>query len=167
MPVTEVLPTHCLAFVAGGAARGSGGMVNGETSAAGAARILIVEDDPWIRRMVCWALEDEGLQVDEAPDGRAALAALACRRPALVLLDIGLPLVDGYGVAAALRAAYGESVPIVVLTANGHAAESAARVGTADYLAKPFDTVELLAIIRRLLGCEHPSPAEAVGSGPA
>jgi DNA-binding response OmpR family regulator len=140
-------------------------VVNEEATAAGAGRILVVEDDPWIRRMVCWALEEEGLQSDEAADGRVALACLAERRPALVLLDIGLPLVDGFGVADALHATYGEAVPIVVMTANGQAAKSAARVGATAFVAKPFDMSELLQIIRHLVEGDESSSAEVVSSG--
>lgn len=135
-----------------------------DATAAAAHRILVVEDDPWIRRMVCWALEEEGLASDEAADGRMAVGYLNERRPALVLLDIGLPLVDGYGVAAALHASYGEQVPIVVMTANGRAQESAARVGAAGFVAKPFDMTELLEIVQQLLRGAAAS-IEPVGGG--
>jgi len=113
--------------------------------------VLLVEDDPGLRRLIAWALEDEALPCVAVADGQQALDWLDTARPALVLLDMGLPLVDGDGVAAGLRARYGEGVPIVVLTADGRAPEKARRVGAADVLRKPFDIEELVARVARLL----------------
>jgi DNA-binding response OmpR family regulator len=101
--------------------------------------------------MLLWALEEDGVPVVGAADGRAALAWIGANRPALVLLDIGLPFVDGYGVAEGLRRAHGDAVPIVVMTAGTRTDESARRVGARDFVAKPFDLEELLAILYRIL----------------
>lgn len=116
------------------------------------ARILVVEDDPSVRELIGWALEDEGLPAVAVADGRAAIDWLSKHRPAAVLLDIDLPIVDGFGVAEALRVAHGPGVPVVVMTAGSRAAESARRIGARDFLAKPFDVDEMLNAVGRALG---------------
>src|SRR5579871_4591142 len=113
--------------------------------------VLIVDDDPTMRQVMSWALEEEGLQVAAAGDGRAALETIGRERPALVVLDMGLPLVDGYGVATGLRAAYGAAVPILLVTADGRAAEKARRVGARAYLHKPFELDDLVRAVQRIL----------------
>jgi DNA-binding response OmpR family regulator len=122
-----------------------------DATADPSAPILVVEDDPHLRLTVEWTLADDGLMVESVPDGRAALDWLEHRRPQLVLLDIGLPGVDGYGVAEGLRERYGTTVPIVVLTADGSAPEKARRVGAVDYMHKPFDIDAFLHCVRRAL----------------
>jgi DNA-binding response OmpR family regulator len=114
-------------------------------------RILVVDDDPSLRQLIQWTLEDEGWAVDTAADGRQALDRAARERPRLVVLDMGLPLVDGFGVAAGLHALYGDAVPIVVITADGQAAAKAARVGARAHLAKPFELDDLCALVRGAL----------------
>ena len=124
------------------------------TAAAGDPReapILVVDDDPEIRQMIQWALEDEGWTVQTAADGRQALEQATRSRPSLVVLDMGLPLVDGTGVASGLRAAYGAAIPIVVVTADGRAAEKADRVGARAHLAKPFEIEALCDVVRTAL----------------
>jgi DNA-binding response OmpR family regulator len=111
--------------------------------------VLVVDDDPHVRQVVEWALEDAGFAVALAGDGRAALERAAARRPAVVVLDVGLPDGDGAIVAARLREACGDNLPIVVVTADGRAAEKAARAGAYAYLHKPFDGDELVALVRR------------------
>jgi CheY-like chemotaxis protein len=123
--------------------------------AAGPAPILVVEDDPRMRQFIQWALEDEGLPVEVAADGRQAVELGTRTRPALVVLDIGLPVLDGYGVAAALRRAYGADLAILTVTADGRAAEKARRVGAFAHLAKPFDVDDLLAAVFRGLARAH------------
>jgi DNA-binding response OmpR family regulator len=114
--------------------------------------ILIAEDDLALRQSIEWTLEVEGLSVETAADGQEALEWLGRRRPSLLLLDMGLPRVGGDGVAAGLHAAYGDDVPIVVITADGHAPEKARRVGATAYLQKPFDIDALVLTVRRALG---------------
>lgn len=132
--------------------------MNGHPAGDGPARgpgdspILIVDDDAQIRRFLHLALEDEGFAVATVPDGLAAVAWLARQRPALLLLDISLPGVDGTAVATHLRAHHGPGVPIVVLTADGRAAEKAARVGAIAFFHKPFDLPRLIAALRQALG---------------
>jgi DNA-binding response OmpR family regulator len=119
---------------------------------AGGPEVLVVEDDAHLRQVVEWALADEGFAVALAADGQEALARIRQERPALVLLDMGLPGLDGFGVAAGIRALHGGAVPVVVMTADGRAAEKAAQIGAVAYVRKPFDLDELIETVRRLAG---------------
>jgi DNA-binding response OmpR family regulator len=114
--------------------------------------ILVVDDDPQLRHVIQLALEEEGLAVETAADGRQALDQATRRRPRLVILDMGLPLLDGAGFAAELRAIYGDGVPLVVITADGHVVEKAHRVGARAHLAKPFELDDLAAAVQQVLG---------------
>ena len=117
------------------------------------ASVLVVEDDPKMREVAVWALEDEGLVVEAAADRREAAERARGRPPALVVLDMGLPPDDGDTVAADLRAACGEQLPILLITADGKASEKARRVGAFAYLHKPFDVDQLVRLVRdRLAG---------------
>jgi two-component system response regulator MprA len=111
------------------------------------AYVLIVDDDAQVRRSMRWALESEGWLVEMAADGEQALARAAEHRPAVVLLDMTLPLLDGDGVAAGLRTLYGATLPIVVITADGHAAVKARRVGAVSFVPKPFEIDHLIAAV--------------------
>jgi DNA-binding response OmpR family regulator len=113
-----------------------------------AAVILVVEDDPQVRKVVCEALSEDGLDVLEAADGREAIERARDQPPALVVLDVTLPVVDGYRVAADLCVAYGAALPILVMSADGQIREKAQRVGAYAYLRKPFDLDVLLAAVR-------------------
>ena len=113
--------------------------------------ILVVEDDFDLRQTILWTLKDDGHEVEEAGDGGEAVDRALRRKPALVLLDMGLPVLDGYGVAARLRSLYGDTVLIVTVTADGRAAEKARSIGAVGYLSKPFDLDDLTAIVRRML----------------
>src|SRR5581483_3997772 len=87
--------------------------------------VLVVDDDPQIRQSLRWALEDEGIEVETAADGREALNQAAQHRPALLVLDMGMPVLDGDGVVSALRQAEAPLPPILLITADGRAAEKA------------------------------------------
>jgi two-component system, OmpR family, response regulator MprA len=113
--------------------------------------ILVVDDDPEYREVIQTALEAEGWAVATARDGQQALDQAVRCRPRLVVLDIGLPRVDGHGVATGLRTVYGDTVPIVVVTADGHIVEKAQRVRARAHLAKPFDLDDLCATVRHAL----------------
>ena len=110
--------------------------------------VLVVDDDPLIREIIRDVLVEEGFAVATAADGRQAIDRAADQPPALVVLDMGLPLMDGLAVAAALRAAHGPELPILTITADGGAADKARRVGAFAYLRKPFDLDDLVAAVR-------------------
>ena len=114
--------------------------------------ILVVDDDPQVRRWIQDVLESEGLEVESAAEGRRALELAARRPPALVVLDITLPGPSGADVSAGLRATLGSQLPILVITADGRAAEKAVQARAFAYLRKPFTMDELLAAVRRGLG---------------
>jgi len=113
--------------------------------------VLVVEDDSDLRQTIQWMLEDEGFLVETAADGREALDRATQRKPSLVILDMGLPIIDGNGVAAGLRSTYGNNVTILTMTADGRAAEKAQRVGAIGYLSKPFDLDVLVNAVRSAL----------------
>jgi two-component system response regulator MprA len=116
------------------------------------AIILVVDDDPEIRDVVRWLLEDEGWTVETASDGRDALERATRARPALIVLDMGLPILSGEEVAMRLRDVYVDPPPIIVVSADGRAGEKAARIGAASYLHKPFDVDALAELVRVALG---------------
>ena len=111
-------------------------------------RILVVEDDPEIRHLLKESLETEGFTVLSAVTGREAIAIAANGTPAVVILDLGLPDMDGVKVVRAVRAA--STIPIVILSARSdeHQKIEALDAGADDYLTKPFGIGELLARIR-------------------
>jgi DNA-binding response OmpR family regulator len=115
------------------------------------ARILMVEDEVSLSELVKSHLEKEGHSVDQAFDGRAALAAADRARPDLVILDWMLPGLDGLAVCRELRRKH--LMPILMLTARGDVADrvTGLEVGADDYLGKPFSIVELAARVAALL----------------
>ena len=115
-------------------------------------RILVIEDELPMRTALQDCLRNEGYRVIAANDGEAGLARALEEMPDLVLLDIMMPKLDGYGVAAELRR-LGCQVPILMLTAKGRVEDrvNGLDAGGDDYLVKPFSTQELLARVRALL----------------
>jgi two-component system, OmpR family, KDP operon response regulator KdpE len=112
------------------------------------ARILLVDDEPAIQRTVGPLLRARGYDVESAGTGAAALEKVAARPPDLVVLDLGLPDLEGTEVCRRIRAT--SSVPIIVLSARGAEADkvNALDLGADDYVTKPFGPDELLARIR-------------------
>ena len=139
----------CYAEETAQALTGSGPNVPGARSGA---VVLVVDDDPEIRDVVRWLLEDEGWTVETASDGRDALERATRARPALIVLDMGLPIISGEEVAVRLQEVYVDPPPIIVVSADGRAGEKAARIGAASYLHKPFDVDALARLVRRALG---------------
>ena len=128
-----------------------------------AAKILVVDDDPDVQRTLAYTLKQEGYQVVIAGDGAEGFRLWSTESPALMLLDIMLPKLDGYQVAAKIRAEEGATahVPIIMLTAEREVEQKVRglRAGADDYLIKPFHTAELLARIKSLLARFAPSEA--------
>jgi two-component system KDP operon response regulator KdpE len=110
--------------------------------------ILLIEDDPQIRRFLRASLVTQGYELIEAGNGREGLALAAAQVPEVVLLDLGLPDMEGLEVIKQLRA--WSSVPIIILSARGQERDKVANLdaGADDYLTKPFGVGELLARIR-------------------
>jgi two-component system KDP operon response regulator KdpE len=122
------------------------------TSAALPSRVLIVDDEPPIRRFLRTSLSAQGYQVVEAADGRAALEAMRHGPVDIVVLDLGLPDIDGFEVIRNLRDS-GSLVPIIVLSSRVDEAGKvrALDLGADDYLTKPFGVDELFARVRAAL----------------
>ena len=114
-------------------------------------KILIVEDDAGIRKFLRTALEAEDYDVLEAGDGKTALQITASYCPDLILLDLGLPDMDGNNIIESVRS--WTKIPIVVISARGMEEDKARALdlGADDYLSKPFGNIELLARIRTAL----------------
>ena len=115
--------------------------------------VLVVDDDTSILDTVSSILSGEGYDVVSASSGQEALDAVTRKRPLLILLDMRMPVMDGWAVARALRG-QGISVPIVVMTAAESAQRWADEVGAEGYLAKPFGLDELLTTVERFRGSE-------------
>jgi two-component system response regulator MprA len=126
------------------------------------AALLLVDDDPPIRRMLERTLTAEGYDVEAAADGGAALAAVERSVPDAIVLDVTMPGLDGLAVTRRLRAK-GLRVPILLLTARDAVHERVAGLdaGADDYLIKPFDADELNARVRALLRRNAP-PGETL-----
>ena len=122
------------------------------TSATATLNVLIVDDEPAIRRFLRTSLAAEGYNVLEAEDGRNAIDAIRGGRIDVLVLDLGLPDIDGIEVVRRLRE-LGSTVPIIVLSSrtNESAKVQALDLGADDYITKPFGVDELLARIRTAL----------------
>jgi two-component system response regulator MprA len=114
-------------------------------------RVLVVDDDPPLRRMLARSLSAEGFQVTVAPDGGAALVAAERSAPDVIVLDVAMPAIDGLSVCRRLRSK-GLPTPILMLTARDAVADRVAglEAGADDYLVKPFAIEELIARLRAL-----------------
>ncbi|MCL6627891.1 MAG: response regulator transcription factor [Alicyclobacillus shizuokensis] len=115
------------------------------------ARILVVDDDPHIRELVCHYLERDGFTVCEAGDGEQALRVLEATRVDLVVLDVMMPRLDGFAFCRQVRAV--SQVPLLMLTAKGQTVDKVKglQLGADDYVVKPFEPLELVARVRALL----------------
>jgi CheY-like chemotaxis protein len=122
--------------------------------------VLLVEDNEDNLRIYSTILTHAGYTVIEASDGETALAAARGHRPALILMDISIPKIDGWEVTRRLKADGATAgIPIVALTAHAQPAdrEMAKAVGCNGYIAKPADPLEVLAEVRRHLGQAAPT----------
>jgi two-component system KDP operon response regulator KdpE len=132
-----------------------------------AATILVVEDDRPLRDAVVSAVEGAGFEVAAVGDGAAAVRSLRQNTPDVVLLDIGLPFVDGWRVLAEMHGRHQPSVIIISARGDQQDKVRALDMGADDYLAKPFGTEELLARIRAVLRRAQPpaEPPRAISAG--
>jgi DNA-binding response OmpR family regulator len=130
------------------------------SKAAPAARVLVVDDEPDLRVLVSRLLRDKGYEVQEAADGEEALTRIESERPQLLVLDLVMPRLDGWGVLAQL-AARAERPPVVVLTARGDfdGFARAVREGAAGYVFKPFRFQELTATCDAVLRAQRTGAA--------
>jgi two-component system OmpR family response regulator len=133
-----------------------------QSQPANGARVLVVDDEPNITELLAMALRYEGFTVKTAATGRAALTAVTQFSPALVILDIMLPDIDGMEVLKRLNAG-GHKVPIIFLTAKDATEDKVhgLTVGGDDYVTKPFSIEELMARVRVVLRRHGASGAES------
>jgi len=134
-------------------------------------RIFIADDDPGIVDLLRTRLELAGYETAYARDGASAVEGIRHTQPAGVVLDLGMPRLDGFAVLRALRSqAATRATPVMVLTAR-HAPDDVRRAvscGAQDYLSKPFDDAQLLRRIARLLRARTPvAPRASIASAPA
>jgi two-component system KDP operon response regulator KdpE len=130
-------------------------------------RVLVVDDESQIRRALATNLKARGYDVAQAPTGEDALRLAAEQHPDVVVLDLGLPGIDGIEVVRGLRG--WTSVPIIVLSVRGDESDKVAALdaGADDYVTKPFGMNELLARLRAALRRRAPAEEEALVATPA
>ncbi|MDO8753238.1 MAG: response regulator transcription factor [Anaerolineales bacterium] len=114
--------------------------------------ILLVDDEPSIMQLARMYFERDGFRVQEISDGESALVAVAQQHPALIVLDVMLPKLDGFEVCKKLRAS-GDQTPIIMLTARDEDIDKilGLELGADDYLTKPFNPRELIARVKAIL----------------
>jgi two-component system, chemotaxis family, chemotaxis protein CheY len=115
--------------------------------------ILVIDDDPAIRTTVAEILMSEGYNVATAINGADGLQSIERIDPALVLLDMRMPILDGWGFARALQSR-GVQIPILVMTAAQDARRWAHEIDAQGYVAKPFDLIDLLDAVGRFFPAE-------------
>jgi two-component system, OmpR family, phosphate regulon response regulator OmpR len=125
-------------------------------------QVLIVDDDPVVRDLLCRFLKENGLDVSVLHDGSSLRRRLERERPSVVVLDIMMPNTDGLRALANLRAA-GDDIPVIFVTARGSVADRIVglELGADDYIPKPFDPRELLARIHTVLRRRGPASTSA------
>jgi DNA-binding response OmpR family regulator len=134
------------------------------------AKVLVVDDIRIIRRLVRVNLELEGYEVLEAGNGEEALRVIAEKRPDLILLDVIMPLVDGFQVLERLRQEVDtEKIPVIMLTSCSEEVDQIKswEIGISDYVTKPFDPAALVAAVKRVLDeCDCPDGNKKEFSAP-
>ena len=111
--------------------------------------ILVVDDDAAVRDVVLMTLALEGYRVIEAENGADALSLIEEERPSLVVLDMQMPVLDGWGLVHELRARHLDP-PIIVMTAGKNAERAAHEIGADGFVGKPFELNDLLMQVERL-----------------
>jgi two-component system, OmpR family, KDP operon response regulator KdpE len=127
-------------------------IIRGRKTMSDRTPLLVVDDEPPIRRLLRTSLGAEGFEVIEADNAEKALTAIETRKPEIVILDLGLPDEDGLDVIRRIRRS-GSKLPIVVLSSRGdeRGKVEALELGADDYVTKPFGIAELVARIRTAL----------------
>jgi CheY-like chemotaxis protein len=124
--------------------------------------VLVVDDDDDMAAVLVMMLELAGYRARSVGNGQEALDAVAARRPALVLLDMLMPVMDGWDCARALRARYGRQLRIVVVTAAEHLRARTRDLDVDGVLPKPFEIDELVRVVSRYIGAPgHAMPPTA------
>ncbi len=134
---------------------------------AGPSRVLVVDDDPHLREVVAFALRQAGFEVEEAVNGREALAAVARAAPALIVLDLVMPELDGFEVCREVRKT--SALPIVFLSSRDDEVDRilGLELGGDDYVSKPFSPRELVARVKAVLRRgKAPEPSGAPAAAP-
>ena len=127
--------------------------------------VLVVDDDADLREVIAHAIQADDVRVVEAAHGGEALDyVLACGAPDLILLDMNMPVMNGWELAAELTARGLSSTPIIVLTAAHDAQKSAREVGAAGFLGKPFELRALRSAVERHRHAPPGDPPEAAPS---
>lgn len=125
-------------------------------TSASPSSVLVIEDDPEMRGLLVLVLEEEGYRLLTAADGREGLELLRTTKPDVILLDMKMPVMDGYEFARRYREAHGdaERAPIVVMTAAEDPRKRAEEIGAAGWLGKPVELDDLFATVKQLA---HPA----------
>jgi two-component system chemotaxis response regulator CheY len=124
-------------------------------------RVLVVEDEDTIGQVLTETLADEGYEVRRAQNGTEALDILKCWLPQLILLDLMMPVMDGWAFRAAQRQLAGEAaeVPVIVLSAAREATFRAEELGVAEALSKPFELTQVVTAVERCIGSGPSDPS--------
>jgi CheY-like chemotaxis protein len=115
----------------------------------GGKTVLVVEDDADLRELMVLLLEGAGYQVMTARDGQAGLECVEQQMPAVILLDMKMPGMNGWQFASAFRSRYGHAAPLVVVTAAEDARKTAEEVGAEAHLGKPFELDDVLHLVAK------------------
>jgi DNA-binding response OmpR family regulator len=118
-------------------------------------RIVLAEDEPQIAKLVEFKLKKEGYQVTWKENGEEALKAIKEEKPDLILLDVMMPVMDGYEVLRQVKEDEGlKDIPVIMLTARAQERDVVKGIGSGaeDYITKPFHPAELLVRVKRILG---------------
>ncbi len=133
-----------------------------QTATKAAPIVLVIDDEPQIRRLLRVTLEANGYEVFDAATGQDGIAQAAQCRPEIILLDLGLPDLDGVEVLKRIRE--WSRVPVIILSVRDRENDKIAALdaGADDFVTKPFGSGELLARVRTTLRRSQPQPAEAI-----
>lgn len=111
--------------------------------------VLVIDDDPDMVEVIELVLQDAGYRTRHALNGQEGLDAVASGMPALIVLDMLMPVMNGWQFADAFRARYGRDIPIVVATAAEHVRSRSDAIGAVGVLPKPFEVSDLLRVVAR------------------